>query len=275
MGRSPQSIKLAVLGSGQMAEALLHGFLDSKVLDPASVWATDLNPDRVEHVRNRYGIQVGSDNREAVRWANTILLAVKPQMLSQVMEEVRVFCEHKLVISIAAGISIEWLSKRVPSSVRLVRVMPNAPALVGEGMSVIACGPAVTALDTQLCQSVFAAIGRVVFLEEPLMDVVTGLSGSGPAYACLAIEALSDGGVNMGLPRGVSTLLAAQTMEGAARLVSKPGVDLEQLRQEVSSLSGVTAAGLHQLEQGSIQATLIRAVQAAARKSEELGQKCL
>lgn len=272
MDSVPHSIKLAILGSGQMAEALVSGFLASKVVAPSSVWATDLNPDRVEYIQSRYGIQGGENNREAARWADTILLAVKPQTVSHVVEEVQSVCDRKFVISIAAGISLAWLSKRMPIAVRLARVMPNTPALVGEGMSVIASGPGVTSEDTRLCRSLFESIGLAMFLEEQMMDVVTGLSGSGPAYAFLALEALADGGVKMGLSRGVANLLAVQTMEGAARLVSEPNAVLNQLRRDMPSLSGVTAAGLQQLEQGRLQATLIRAVQAAAKKSEELGQ---
>ncbi len=255
-----------------MAEALINGFLASHVLEPGGVWVTDLLSNRLHHLQGRYGIRGGTNNRDAVRWADTIILAIKPQIVYQVLDEIQSSCEGKLVISIAAGISLPRLLSRMPSTARLVRVMPNTPALVREGMSVLASGPGITSEDIHLCRALFESIGFVEFMEEQFMDAVTGISGSGPAYACLALEALADGGVKMGLPRAVANLLAGQTMEGAARLVSQSRKTFDELKGAQPSLSGVTASGIQQLEQGRLPVTLREAVQAAARKSEELGQ---
>jgi len=263
--------KIAIIGAGQMAEALLAGLQASQVIDPGSLFATDTSAERRDLVKRRFGIRVGSDNREAASWADVSLLAVKPQSLETVLREMAPVLAGRLVISIAAGASIGLLARLVPSATRMIRVMPNAPALVREGMSALALGPGVTEEDVQFARTLFEAVGRVLVVEERLMDVVTGLSGSGPAYAFLVIEAMADGGVKMGLPRAVAELLAAQTVLGAARMLLETGEHPARLKDRVASPGGTTMAGLHQLEQGGLRATLMAAVEAATKKSEELG----
>ena len=198
-------------------------------------------------------------------------MAVKPQSLETALREIAPVLGGKLVISIAAGISIGRLARLVPSDARIIRVMPNAPALVREGMSVLAFGPGVTEEDVRFARTLFDAVGRVLVVEERLMDVVTGLSGSGPAYVCLVIEAMADGGVKMGLPRAVAELLAVQTVLGSARMLLETGEHPARLKDRVTSPGGTTIAGLHQLERGGLRATLMAAVEAATKRSKELG----
>ena len=263
--------KIAIIGAGQMAEALLAGLLSSQVCDPASLWATDVSRERCDLVKRRFGIKTGSANREAASWAEVVLLAVKPQFLEEVLTEIAPVLAGRLVISIAAGVSLRRLAELASSEVRLVRVMPNAPVLVREGMSALAFGPGVTEEDSRLVRSLFEAVGRVVAVGESLMDAVTGLSGSGPAYVFMAIEALADGGVKMGLPRRTAELLAAQTVLGAARMVLETGEHPARLKDQVASPGGTTIAGLHELESGGLRASLMAAVEAAAKRSKELG----
>lgn len=263
--------KLAFIGAGQMTEALLGGLLAAHVVDPASVWATDVSHERCTLIGQRFGVRVGADNRAAASWAEVVLLAVKPQLLESVLNDIAPALAGRLVISIMAGVSIRSIAELAPSDVKIVRVMPNAPTLVREGMSALALGPGVTEAEASLVRVLFEAVGRAVTVEESLMDAVTGLSGSGPAYVFMAIEALADGGVKMGLPRSVAELLAAQTVLGAARMVLDSSEHPARLKDRVASPGGTTIAGLHQLERGGLRASLIAAVEAAAKKSKELG----
>jgi len=265
--------KIACIGAGHMAEALLGGLLAAKLTEPAELWATDPSEERRDLLKQRFGIHVGSDNHEAVRWADIVLLAVKPQVLDSMLHDVSSSLSGRLIISIAAGISIRYVADRLPAGARIVRVMPNAPAMVREGMSVLAFGPTVTDADKTVVRMMFESVGRVALLDEPLMDAVTGLSGSGPAYIFMAIEALADGGVKMGLPRAVAELLAAQTAVGAARTVLETGEHPGRLKDRVASPGGTTIAGLHQLEQGGLRASLMAAVRAATERARELGQR--
>ena len=264
--------KVAIIGAGQMAEALLSGLLAARVVDPGSVFATDVSPERRDLFKQRWGVQVGADNRAAASWADIVVLAVKPQAIDGVLQDLAPALDRQLVISIAAGISIARLACRLGTRPRIVRAMPNAPALVREGATALALGPGVTDADGRAARTMFEAVGRVVIVEESLMAAVTGLSGSGPAYVFMAIEALADGGVKMGLSRPVAELLAAQTMAGAARMLMETGEHPGRLKDRVASPGGTTIAGLHRLEQGGLRATLIDAVEAATRRAEELGR---
>ena len=267
--------KIAFLGAGQMAEALIGGLLASKMCQPGGIWATDPLAARCAALKTRFGVRVGEENKPAAEWADAVVLAVKPQVLAQVLAEVGSYLEGKLVLSIAAGIPTRWIRRLAPGARAIVRAMPNTPALVREAITALASGPDCIDQDLAFARSLFESVGRVVEVEERLMDAVTGLSGSGPAYVFVAIEALSDGGVNMGLPRRTAELLAAQTVLGAARLVIERGEHPAQLKDQVASPGGTTIAGLHRLEQGRFRATLIAAVEAAAKRSEELGRACL
>jgi pyrroline-5-carboxylate reductase len=266
------SHKIACIGAGHMAEALIGGLLTANIADSDCVWATDPSEQRRGLIKQRFGIHVGSDNHAAATWAQIILLAVKPQVLDTVLTDLSPSLSGRLIISIAAGISIEYVADRLPAGARIVRVMPNAPAIVREGMSVLAFGSTVTDADKELVRTIFESVGRVALVDEPLMDAVTGLSGSGPAYIFMAIEALADGGVKMGLPRAIAEVLAAQTAVGAARTVLETGEHPGRLKDRVASPGGTTIAGLHQLEQGGLRASLMAAVRAATERAGELGR---
>ncbi|MBA0915305.1 MAG: pyrroline-5-carboxylate reductase [Nitrospiraceae bacterium] len=264
--------KIAFIGGGQMAEALIGGLLAGRLCPAESIWVTDPVAARGDHLKSQFGVRVGSANREAIAWANVVVLAVKPQTLPAVLSEVGPALAQSLVVSIVAGVTIKTIAEQMGGAMRVVRAMPNTPALVREGMTALALGSGVSEEDSRLARTVFEAVGRVVLVEERLMDAVTGLSGSGPAYVFLAIEALADGGVQMGLPRQTAELLAAQTVLGAAQLVLESGVHPAQLKDRVASPGGTTIAGLYQLEQGSFRATLMAAVEAATMRSKELGR---
>ncbi len=264
--------KIAFLGGGQMAEALIGGLLSGGACEPESLRAADPLQARRDLLKQRFGIQTGSDNRHAVAWADVIVLAVKPQMMAGVLEDVGPGLADRLVISIAAGIPIQSIAERVAPTARLIRAMPNTPAIVREGMTALAFGSGVTEADVAVGRSLFECVGRVAPVEERLMDAVTGLSGSGPAYVFLAIEALADGGVKMGLPRTIADLLAAQTVFGAARLVLQTAEHPAKLKDRVASPGGTTIAGLHVLEQGGLRAALMAAVEAATLRSRDLGR---
>jgi pyrroline-5-carboxylate reductase len=258
-----------------MAEALLRGILTAGRMRPEEILASDVRPDRLAHLAATHRIRVSSDNAEAARQADTVLLAVKPQVMDRALEDLRsVIGEKQLLISIAAGISTAHIAEHFPrQTVRVVRVMPNTPALVLEGVSALARGHHATSQDLETTRQLFEAVGKVVVVDESLMDAVTGLSGSGPAYAFLIIEALSDAGVKMGLPRDVALALAAQTMRGAARLVLETGRHPGELKDMVTSPGGTTIAAIHALEQGGVRAALINAVETATRRSQELGKR--
>ncbi len=265
---------VALIGAGQMAEALIGGFLESGLLTSSRLRATDPSTERRDLVGRRYGISVGSDNREAAAWADVVILAVKPQALPAVVDDLAAALAGKLVVSIAAGVPLRQIAERLKSDARLIRVMPNAPALLRAGVSALAVGPTVSEEDAQLARRLLEAVGRVVVVSESLMDAVTGLSGSGPAYAFLMIEALADGGVKMGLPRETAVTLAAQTLAGAAKMWIETGEHPGDLKDRVASPGGTTIAGLHELEKGGLRAVLIKAVEAATERSKALGRPC-
>jgi len=266
--------RLAFIGGGNMAEALLRGILTANRMQAVEILATDVRDERLAYLQTTYGIGVSSDNAAAARQAETVLLAVKPQNMDRVLAELKgAVGEAQLLISIAAGIATATIAAYFPHPVRVVRVMPNTPALVLEGMSAVSGGRYATPQDFEMAQRLFEAVGKVVVVDESLMDAITGLSGSGPAYVFLMIDALADAGVKMGLPRDVSLALAAQTVRGAARLVLETGKHPGELKDMVTSPGGTTIAGLHALEQGGVRASLINAVEAATRRSRELGKR--
>jgi pyrroline-5-carboxylate reductase len=264
--------KIAFVGGGQMAEALIGGLLSAKLCGPDRIWATDPATGRLDHLKKKYGIQTGGPNREAAIWGDIVVLAVKPQVLDAVLTEIGSELAKALVVSVVAGVPIRRIIDGCGHQTRVIRTMPNTPAMVHEGMTALAIGPGVKDSDVACVRQIFESVGKVVPVEERLMDAVTGLSGSGPAYVFLAIEAMTDGGVKMGLPRDTAGLLAAQTVLGAARMVLETGQHPARLKDQVASPGGTTIAGLHQLEQGGLRATLIDAIEAATKRSQELGR---
>lgn len=263
--------RIAFIGAGNMGEALIKGLLDAGGVRPEQLIATDVRADRLQTLRKAYRIDTLTNNREAVTKAQILLLAVKPQVMNAVLTELNgTVVEDHLILSIAAGIRTAFIEGKFSQPTRVVRIMPNTPALVMAGASAIAPGRHATAADLEIARLIFQAVGRVVQVEEHLMDAVTGLSGSGPAYIFVLIEALADAGVRMGLPREVATLLAAQTALGAARMVLETGEHPAKLKDKVTSPGGTTAAGLHVLEQAGFRGILKAAVEAATRRSQEL-----
>ncbi|MEE8510797.1 MAG: pyrroline-5-carboxylate reductase [Candidatus Methylomirabilales bacterium] len=269
-----QDKRIAFIGAGNMGEALIKGLLEAGRVRPEQLIATDIRKDRLEAIRKAYRIDTVTDNREAVAKAQILLLAVKPQVMNEVLTELRgAVAEDHCLLSIAAGIPTAFIEARFSQPTRVVRIMPNTPAFVLAGASAIAPGRHATPEDLEIARQILNAVGRVVQVDEKLMDAVTGLSGSGPAYIFVVIEALSDAGVRMGLSREVATLLAAQTVFGAARMVLESGEHPARLRDSVTSPGGTTIAGLHVLEQAGFRGILMTAVEAAARRSQELGKE--
>ncbi len=264
--------KIAFVGGGLMAEALIGGILSAKLCRLDRIWVTDPAVGRVDHLKEKYGVQAGGKNREAVVWGDIVVLSVKPQILDAVLKEIGNELAKTLVVSVVAGVQIRRIMDACGQHMRVIRTMPNTPAMVHEGMTALTIGPGVQEEEVACVRQIFESVGKVVSVEERLMDAVTGLSGSGPAYVFLAIEALTDGGVKMGLPRDTAGLLAAQTVLGAARLVLETGQPPAHLKDQVASPGGTTIAGLHRLEQGGLRATLIDAIEAATKRSQELGR---
>ncbi len=264
---------IAFLGAGNMAGALIKGLLHAKACEPAEIWAVDVRPQRLDELREAHGIRVGRDLAEAARWADVVVLATKPQVFDRVLPVVAsAIRADALVVSIAAGVPIEAIEAHMPSGTRVVRTMPNTPALVDAGATAIAPGTTASEDDLELVRRIFDSVGITVVLEEALLDSVTGLSGSGPAYIFLIIEALADAGVKVGLHRESAQLLAAQTVLGSAKLLIETGEHPGRLKDMVTSPGGTAIAGLHTLEAGGLRTTLINAVESATARSRELGE---
>lgn len=259
-----------------MSEALIQGLLGTGRAQPEQLLATDVLPARRDLLATRFRISTSNDNRSGAAQSEIIVLSVEPQHLDGVLEEIRgASGPEKLIVSVAAGYPIARIVRHLPASKRVVRAMPNTPSMIGEGMTALAFGPTLSAEDRGIARALFEAVGRVIEVEERLMEAVTGLSGSGPAYVYLMVEALADGGVKMGLPRLTAAALAAQTVAGAARMILSSGEHPAVLKDRVASPGGTTIAGLHVLEEGRMRAILMSAVEAAGRRSGELGQESI
>ena len=263
---------IGFIGGGNMAEALVRGLLAQG--QPAGmIVVADPSPARQGLMRDRYGIRVAADNEAVVSESRLVVLAIKPQMAADVAPELspRLTAEH-LVVSILAGTATATLERMLGGTARVVRAMPNTPALIGCGATAICAGRFATDADLETAAALFRAVGSVNIVSEAQMDAVTGLSGSGPAYVFTVIEALAEGGAREGLPREVALELATLTVLGAAKLVDESGEDPASLRQKVCSPGGTTLAGLTALEDGKLRDALIEAVARATRRSKELGQ---
>lgn len=255
-----------------MATALAQGFVRAGLVTPSGLVASDVEAGARDQFARATGGSTTAANREVLR-ATTIVVAVKPHQVREVLHGVREgLTSRHLVVSIAAGVTLGVLEGAVPEGTRVVRVMPNTPALVGASATAYATGSACTGEDSKWVEKLFASVGVALSVKESLLDAVTGLSGSGPAYGYLMIEALSDGGVAAGLPREVATRLAAQTLMGAARMVLETGLHPGALKDQVTSPGGTTIEGLHELEKAGVRAGLMNAVRTAADKSRRLGQ---
>ncbi len=266
------SNKIGFIGGGNMAEALIKGLLAGGV--PAGdILVGEPLAARGEQLLSRYGVAVTGSNAEVVQKSDVVLLAVKPQTASFVLQEISsVSAPARLYISIMAGVTIATMEALLPTGSRVVRVMPNTPALVLEGASAISSGSLVSSDELALTRRILELVGKTWVVEEKLLDAVTGLSGSGPAYVLTFIEALADAGVKNGIPRDIAAGLAVQTVYGTARLLRETGEHPAILREKVTSPGGTTIAGLHILDRDGFRGTVINAVDAATARSRELGK---
>jgi len=270
--------KLGFIGGGNMTEALLKGLLASSSVGPKDILVSDLLSDRLEYLNKEYKVKITDDSRKLVQKSDILILAVKPQVVGKVLESISdVVDKHKIIISVAAGISINFiediLDREGKNKISVIRTMPNTPALVQEGATAICGGGHSSKLDIKIAHHIFKAIGQTVAIEETHMDAVTGLSGSGPAYIFMIIEALSDAGVKVGLSREVSNILTIQTILGSAKLARDGGKHPGELKDMVTSPGGTTISGLHMLEEGGVRTALMNAVERATQRSRELGKK--
>ncbi|HNQ87789.1 MAG TPA: pyrroline-5-carboxylate reductase [Verrucomicrobiota bacterium] len=273
MTDSTAPLTLGFIGAGKMAMALASGFLRANLVRPQDIIACDIAEDARKAFASPLGARSTGSMQEAADAATVLILAVKPDQLMPVLDDLSPALNPRhLLVSIAAGIPLGRIEAALPAGTRVIRVMPNAPALVGASMSVYAPGSSATEADAALTDRLLSTLGMAVRLPERLLDAATGLSGSGPAYACIMIEALSDGGVAAGLPRAVAIRLAAQTLLGTARWVLETGQHPAALKDMVASPGGTTIEGLHELERAGLRGALISAVRASAAKARSLGE---
>ncbi|OAT81780.1 pyrroline-5-carboxylate reductase [Desulfotomaculum copahuensis] len=263
-------LKIGCLGGGAMAEALLTGLLNSGIA-AANLFVSDVRPERIEYLQRKLGINGVQGNRDLVQELDIVILAVKPQMVEEVLHETgAAFYPGQTLISIAAGIPTAFIEGFLSQPVAVIRVMPNTACLLGAGASALCAGKYAGAEDRERAMAVFSAVGKAVQVSENLMDAVTGLSGSGPAYMFVILEAMADAGVRVGLPRDIALLLSAQTMLGAARMVMETQEHPGRLKNMVTTPGGTAIAGVYALEEGGLRVTLMRAVEDATGRSREM-----
>jgi pyrroline-5-carboxylate reductase len=264
---------IAFLGAGQMAEAFVRGLLRAELVRPRHVWLSDIRPGRAQQLADELNLNAATSNLDAISAAELILVSVKPQDVASLLDEIGADVKSdQLVVSIAAGVQLSTLERRLPHHPPVIRVMPNTPALVQTGMAVLAPGSRATEEHLATALRLFNALGRALTLPERYLDAVTALSGSGPAFLAVVAEALSDAGVRVGLPRDVAHLLAAQTMLGVGKMLADTGMHPALLKEAVTSPGGTSIAGVHAMERGGIRALIMDAVQAATERSTELGR---
>lgn len=266
--------RIGFIGAGNMGEALISGLLSAKLSKPDHLICSDVRPERLEEIQDRYGIQTTDNNHIVIQEAEIIIYAIKPQIMAEVLKETADdLDDSKVIISIAAGVPLMAMETLIKKDLRLIRAMPNVCVSVKEGATAVAAGAHAKPEDVELAMAIFNSVGRCVFLKEnQLMDAITGLSGSGPAYIFMIIDALADAGVRVGLSRKEALLLASQTVMGAAKMHLDTNTHPGQLKDMVTSPGGTAIAGLHTLEKGGLRTTLINAVEAATLRSQELGE---
>ena len=265
--------KIYIIGGGNMGEALAGGILSGGLAQAEDITIHDILKERLDYFKNRYHVNVSENISGAIKTSDIVILAVKPQNMGSVLEEIADFAGNRLFISIAAGVTLEFIEEHLGEKTRAVRVMPNTPALIGEGATALAGGENATDSDIATARRIFDSVGVTVVVKEKLIDAVTGLSGSGPAYGFIIIDALANAGVSHGLEANTALKLAAQTMLGAAKLCLTGDKTPAQLTDMVTSPGGTTIEGIKALKAGRIRETLAAAVSAATEKSRELGKK--
>ena len=268
-----KNLTIGFIGTGKMGEALIRGMINAGLVKPERICASDIDEQKLSTMAEELGIVVSCDNLHTLEKADVVVLAVKPQIIRYVLQGIKesIIKEH-LFISIAAGVNIDSLADELPGGTRIVRVMPNICATVGEAASAICPGDAATDADVETTRKILDAVGRTVVVDEHLMDAVTGLSGSGPAFIFMIIEALADGGVHQGLDRITAQTLAAQTVLGAAKMILESGQHPGELKDMVTSPGGTTIWGIEALEKRKVRGAVMSAVIAASERSRELGR---
>ena len=266
--------KIGFIGAGNMAEALIKGLISSGLFKSSQIFIRDISKKRISHIKSTYKVKAAKNNNQLAEEADLIVLAVKPNHISKVASEIEEnLTTKKVLISIAAGIQTSTISKLLKNKSKIVRVMPNTPALVQSGASVFYCNENVTTREKNRVKKILESVGLALMVEdESLLDPVTGLSGSGPAYVSIFIEALADGGVKMGLPRDMAHKLAAQTVYGTAKMIIEADAHPAQFKDKVTSPGGTTIEGIHNLEKGGFRSSTISAVEAATKRSKELSK---
>jgi len=265
--------RLGIIGGGNMSEAVLAGIIKTKLLAPERITVSDVKEERLEHLAKRYGVKTTRDNLIVMRESDTVILAVKPQQMKEVLDEVaQVSADHLLIISMAAGIPIRYIESRLGRSVPVIRVMPNAPALVRETAAAIAMGSSATTSHRDMVMALFNAIGQAVAVSEDQMDAVTALSGSGPAYVCSMVEAMVEAGVAEGITEDVARELVIQTVYGTAHMLGQTLESPDLVCKRVASPGGTTEAGMKVLDEKNWKAILKEAIHAARVRAEELAE---
>jgi len=268
---SLQDIKIGCIGAGNMGGAILSGL--SQSIPPHQLTVFDIESNRTETLAKKFKINSVSSLKDLIKFSDIIIIAVKPDTVSAVLKDMKSDLIDEALISIAAGIPIGEISSIVGTEIEIIRAMPNTPALIGQGMTVISCNAACSDKTKKIALKIFSEVGEVLELKETLMDAVTGTSGSGPAYVFTFIQAMTDGAVKMGIPRKEAQLLAAKTIEGAAKMVLDTREDPISLRGKVTSPGGTTIEGVHVLERKGFSGIVMDAVEKATLKSKDLGEK--
>ncbi len=265
--------KICFIGAGNMGEALVSGLI-SNAIPPDHIIGTDVREDTLKRIAETYGVKTSTDNRAAIQWSDIVIFSVKPQILAQVLSQTAGCLDmSKLIISIAAGVPLAAIEACTQKELRLIRVMPNIAAFVKESASAIAAGKNAGPEDIALAKSIFDSVGKSIFIDENnLMDAITGLSGSGPAYIFMIVDAMADAGVKMGLSRQDALFLSKQTILGSAKVLLETKEHPGALKDRVTSPGGTAIAGIHTLEKGGLRTTLINAIEAATNRSKELGE---
>jgi pyrroline-5-carboxylate reductase len=264
-------LRVAVLGSGKMGGILLQAFLKNNLVAPEQIFATVQHAERAQALSAQFGVEVTTDNLAAAQQADVILLGVKPIQVPALIEEIKTaLTPKKTVLSFAASVKTRSIEDGAGCELAVIRAMPNTPAMLAAGITALCAGRFVSAEQMAVAQKIFQTVGKTVVVDEKHMDAVTGLSGSGPAFLYIIIEALAEAGVNVGLPRDVATLLAAQTTLGSARMVLETGYHPALLKDAVTTPAGCTVDGILELEEGGLRVTLIKAVKRATQRAKEL-----
>ena len=265
--------KIGVIGTGNMGESLISGLIYARSSVPKNIICSDVRKDKLKSVKDAYGVVTTTSNIDVVKASEIVIYAIKPQIMASILKETAAHLDmSKVIISIAAGVPLAAIESCLNKDLRLIRVMPNIAASVKEGAAAIAPGKHASKGDLKLAKAVFDSVGKSIIIEEEFMDAITGLSGNGPAYIFLIVDALADAGVKMGLSREDALLLATQSVLGAAKLLLETGEHPGKLKDKVTSPGGTAIAALHTIEEGGLRTTLINAVEVGTNRSKELGE---